>query len=265
MKEALILGLIQGVAEWLPVSSEALIVLARIHLFGAGEGLEETLHWALFLHFGTFLAALCYFYRPVGSILREVLRGLPEREGDIAHITRFLIWTTLISGILGYGLKEGMTGFKDSFALTGRGITLIVGVLLLITGGLQLYVREWGLKGPDDLSRSDGVLLGVAQGLAVLPGLSRSGLTVSMLLLRRFRDTHSLRLSFLMSLPIVLAGNLILNWDKFMLTGPALVSLAAAFVAGLATIHLLLKVARAVSFGYFVIAFGAATIIAAFL
>ncbi len=265
MYEAVVLGLIQGIAEWLPVSSEGLIVLARIHLFGGSESLTETIHLALFLHFGTFLAALIYFHRDVGNLLRALFTGGRSSRRATVKTLRFLVVTTLISGVLGYGLKVGISGLEASLELTGSYVTFGVGVLLLVTAWLQIRIEGDGLKSPGDLTDGDGVLLGLAQALAVLPGLSRSGLTVAALLLRKYEEVQALRLSFLMSLPIVLAGNLILNWDRVFLSAEALVSLAVSFVCGLLTIHLLLKLARAIPFGYFVLVFALVTLGAAFI
>ena len=104
--------------------------------------------------------------------------------------------------------------------------------------GFQKNLEAWLPK------TGDGVLLGVAQGLAALPGLSRSGLTVSVLLLRKFDGATALKLSFLVSLPIVLFGNLFLNLNDFAFSAEALVGLFFSFLFGILTIDLLLKAAK---------------------
>jgi undecaprenyl-diphosphatase len=104
------------------------------------------------------------------------------------------------------------------------------------------------------------------QGFAALPGFSRSGLTISALLLRKFDETAALRLSFLMSLPIVLGGNVLLNLkDGFVLSAGAVFGLVFSFVFGIFTIHVLFRVARKINFAYFVLGFGVITLVAAFL
>jgi undecaprenyl-diphosphatase len=297
MFEQIILGVIQGVTEWLPVSSEGVLVLTRIHLFG-DQSLTAVIQNALFLHLGTFLAALVYFRAEVWQLIKTALaylcrpktlnhllgdegpknkllrsfqrgKGLTNfQPGEVYKKSReenqklfqFLLVSTLISSFLGFYLFKLMAKYEEMFSLTGKMITLAVGILLLLTGWLQLKSKEKGLKLVKDLGNADGVWLGLVQGLAALPGLSRSGLTVSTFLLRGFDKQQALRLSFLMSLPIVLAGNIFLNWAYFSLNSVMLWGLLASFVFGLITIHGLLGLARRVNFGYFVILFGILTI-----
>ncbi len=251
MIEQLVLGTIQGIAEWLPVSSEGLLVLTQTHFFGQKD-LSDFISQALFLHLGTFLAALVYF--------RKEIITLPKNK----KLVRFLILTTLISGLLAFSILKIIDGIESQFLLTGKTITLITGLLLLITGFLQKKSKSKGKREQKDLKTKDGLILGLIQGLAALPGLSRSGSTVAILLLLGFSKTESLKLSFLMSLPIVFLGNLVLNLSYF--STPALWwGLLASFVFGLLTIHLLLKLAQKINFGKFVIFLGLLTVGAAFL
>ncbi|GAG03940.1 unnamed protein product, partial [marine sediment metagenome] len=97
--------------------------------------------------------------------------------------------------------------------------------------------------------------LGIVQGFSSLPGLSRSGITISTLLLKKFDDTSALRLSFLMSLPVVLFGNLFLNLNDFTLTSAAIYGLLASFIFGLLTIHILMNLSKRINFGWFVLIF----------
>jgi len=247
MIEQLVLGIIQGITEWLPVSSEGLLVLTQTHLFGQKD-LSDFISQALFLHLGTFLAALVYFRK-------EILKLSKNKK-----LARFLIITTLISGAVGFLFLQLIKGIESQVEITGKAATLLVGLLLLITGGLQIKSKNQGKKTQKQLTTADGVVLGFVQGLAALPGLSRSGSTVAILLLLGFSKTESLKLSFLMSLPIVFLGNLVLNFSY--LSAPAFWwGLLASFIFGLLTIRLLLKLAQKINFGKFVIFFGALTII----
>lgn len=97
--------------------------------------------------------------------------------------------------------------------------------------------------------------MGFVQGLASLPGLSRSGITVSTLLLRKFDDTSALRLSFLMSLPVILMANIFLNLSYFSITSATIYGLLSSFIFGYATIALMMKFSRKINWGYFVIIF----------
>jgi len=264
MFEYFILGIIQGIAEWLPVSSEGLIVLVKTNFFPGSESgsLEEIIRLALFLHFGTFLAALVYFRNDVIRLLQSIVR-YKSQTTETQKLLIFLIVTTLISGSLGLALIKLLSHVAGQFETQGKVITFAIGCLLLITAYLELKSSKKGYREINNLTLVDSLLLGVTQGFTVLPGLSRSGLTVSALLLRKFDKAHALKLSFLMSLPIVLAGNIILNLKDLSWSLDAMAGLASSFIFGLATIHILLKIAQKVNFGYFVLFFGVLTIIAA--
>lgn len=252
MLEQIILGIVQGVVEWLPVSSEGILILVQTRFFSQ-LGIEELVKQALFLHLGTFLAALVYF--------RKDVWGVWENK----KLFNFLLITTIITGFLGYGLLKLFINLEEQVVSSAKVITLIIGLLLLITAYFQIRVKNRGNREIRDLNTSDSFLLGIVQGLAVLPGLSRSGLTVSSLLLRKFNSRDALKLSFLMSLPVVLGGNIILNFSHFSFSLELFVGLIFSFIFGLLTINLLLKIAKRINFGYFVLFFGFLVIISAFI
>ena len=285
--EYLVLGMLQGITEWLPLSSEGVIVLAKAGLFGGGS-LQDVVRQALFLHLGTFLAALLYFRRDVVDILKAlpsfIAQGCmhPRRGWSVANgeagMRRFIVFlalATVVSGVLGGAAFMAMEGLD--MAIAGQAITLAVGMLLVFTAVLQLRATvrpvpvgdgrrlTGGSKGEGELIKRDGLLLGVCQGLAALPGVSRSGITVSALLLRGFDKTRALRFSFIMSLPIVLAGNILLNLDRAVLRVEALAGLVSAFFFGILTIHALIRLSRRVNFGYFVLGFGVLVLISGLL
>ena len=264
MLEKIILGIAQGLTEWIPISSEGIIILIKTHYFPAGESLEMMVRQALQLHFGTFLAALVYFRQDVGKLTKALFRfkGQPK---ETQKLFVFLCISTIISGIIGLLLLKLFSAFTSQSNMQERVITLAVGFFLLGTAFLELRAKKGGYRSIEDIKLSDSLLLGVVQGLACLPGLSRSGLTVSVLLLRKFDKTYALKLSFLMSLPIVLAGNIFLNCSTFDWPLEAFVGIFSAFLFGLATIHLLLKIAENINFGYFVLLFGLLTILSAII
>ncbi len=265
MIESLIFGIIQGIAEWLPVSSEGAIILVKKAFFHDTSTLDIIIKQVLFLHLGTFLAALVYFRKDVYILWNALLnmKHAPERE---KKVLLFLLTAMIISGLLGGTLITFLIYLEKALAGTTKWLILGVGGLLFITAFLQLRIKKGGVRQSTDLRLTDSIIVGIAQGFAVLPGLSRSGLTVAALLLRKITETEALRLSFLLSLPIVLAGNIILNFSmigNFRLE--SLVGMLSAFIFGLLTIHILLKVAQKMQFGYFVLFFAILTIISAFL
>lgn len=263
MFEFTILGIIQGIAEWLPVSSEGAIVLTQVTFFDS-VNFDQIIQTALWLHLGTFLAALVYFWKDVVRILGSLFH-YKQAPVEQQYLVRFLIISTLISGVLGYALISVLASVFDQFESSARVIVIAVGVLLLVTAYLQFRAKHGGTRQLSQLSVSDSVLLGLVQGFAALPGLSRSGLTVSALLIRGFDKELALRVSFIMSLPIVFAGNIILQWSNPNFSPEALVGLLFSFIFGLATIHGLIKLAEKINFAYFILFFALLTFISAFI
>jgi|SRR3989344_3975325 len=255
-----ILGLIQGVFEWLPFSSEGVLLLVSSNIFQQNN-LELFLRQALFLHLGTFFAALIYFRKDVAR-LTVSLFNYKNADSENKKILNFLILTTLISGVIGLAVLQFLELTSDYLITTSKTLTITVGFLLLFTGLLQIKSRSAGNRTPLHLNQTDSIFLGVMQGIAVLPGLSRSGLTVSSLLFRNIDDKTALRLSFLMSLPIVLAGNILLNFSNFELISDLWIGVIFAFFFGLITINLFMKLAEKVKFGWFVIIIALMTILA---
>lgn len=267
MFEHAILGTVQGIAEWLPVSSEAMIAIVKTNFFNASS-LIDLVQLALFLHLGTFLAALIYFRKDVLRLIKTLFK-YKEAEQEDKSILVFLIISTIITGVIAMFIRGILENTEGEFISTTF-VNVLVGAMLLITGLLQIHSRKSGragleLRGEEDIKTKDSVFLGIAQGFAVIPGLSRSGLTVALLLLQRFKEESALRLSFLMSIPVVFGGNIILQYSGFEITGARVVGLIFAFIFGYITIDVLLKVARKINFGKFIIAFGILILIATFI
>lgn len=251
--QALILGVTQGIAEWIPISSEGLTAILAVNFF-EGITATEIIRISLYLHIGTFLAALIYFRKDLWSLILKTLNYTKESKGT-RNIINFYVVATLVSGGLGYLILQGIAGLEDITDFNGKTIIIILGFLLLVTGVLQLRSKSGGEREAKDINMVDAVLAGLAQGFAALPGLSRSGLTVSTLLLRNVDENESLKMSFIMSLPIVLMGNIFLQSKNFIFTPESLLALLFSFVFGLLTIHLLLRAAKKIEFGWFVILF----------
>jgi len=316
MIEQIILGIVQGIVEWLPVSSEGLIFLIKTNFFPSQAGIKEIASQVLFLHLGTFLAALIYFWKDIVKLLivikehffsikkiKEYKNSQELKEKKEIKILFFLVITTFISGIFGFGLLIIFDNLSSEIDNLTKFINIGIGSLLVITGLLQIRSAKilkgfiklnknfdtnhkadqqenvslkkdsflqvekkfFKLKLEKDIKNKDSVILGFTQGFAALPGFSRSGLTVSALLLRGFKKDIALKLSFLMSLPIVLAGNIVLNFDKFNLSLEAFLGLLMSFIFGYLTIGILLKLANKINFGWFVFGFGILTVFSVFI
>ncbi len=256
----LILGIVQGILEWLPVSSSGFTVLIMSNFFGITD-VGILIQAALFLHLGTFLAAAVYFHHDVRELIETAFRYKKMHDHELV-VFNFILVSTIVTAFIGLLILITITIF-ESFELTGKAISFAVGFLLLLTGIVQLknYPHEKTkgkhLRHEDDLQNRDSFIVGIAQGFSTLPGLSRSGITTATLMLRKFDDTTALKMSFLMSLPVVLFGNLILNYNQIIsiFSSTALFGLLASFAFGLITIHILMKLSKKINFGWFLILF----------
>lgn len=257
LAEAALLGLIQGLAEWLPISSEG--VLTAVQSFAFGEPLPEAVNFSLWLHLGTVLSALTAFRSDVWDVLRDIAR----RPASPSPATAYLILATLSSAPLGFLLLLGLFEFSE---IVGAVAMAAVGVLMLVTGAVLVKSKSSGARTRDDVRWPDAILTGIAQGLAALPGLSRSGLTVSALLWRGVDRREALTLSFILSIPASLGAGLYAALSTGLYASPeALVALAVAALTGFATIRALMSVARRLNFGWFVLVLGAGIIAGAIL
>lgn len=267
MFEQFILGAVQGMAEWLPVSSEGIIFLIKTNFFNTESGVSGILRDALFLHFGTFLASLVYFRKDV-IVLVKAIFNFKKASQETKNIFIFLLISTLISGSVGYIFVKAIDENNEAISTASDTITVIIGCFLLITAFLQFKQernKNLQLRGIDSVNNLDGVVLGLTQAFAAMPGLSRSGLTVSALFMRKFNQRVALKLSFLMSMPIVLGGNIVLNLDKFNSSQIDFIGVITSFIFGLITIKILLKFAEKINFSLFVFIFAILTIFSVFL
>lgn len=248
--EAVLIGALQGMLEWLPVSSQGNLVLVMVSVLRLEPA--ETLRLAIFLHLGTGLAALSYFRRDAADIT------LGATEGD-KDLRLKLVIMTAVTGLTGLPLYL----LLDVSAALGEGLLALTGLALIVTGILQGDKPLTGERDASSLSWGEALALGLAQGVSVIPGLSRSGVTTSILLLRGYSGRESFRLSFLMSIPASLAASLgVAFLEGFALTSTALVALLAAAAVGYATIGTLTGLAEKTSFRKICLGLGAVALAA---
>lgn len=248
MLESIVLGIVQGATEWLPVSSQGSVTAVASLLFDMG--LAEAIAFGLWLHLGTTVAATIAFRRELLNIAREAL-------SDPMHaspLLRFLVIGTLFSAVIGFPM---LLVLEDLSSVIGGGAMLAVGLAMLVTAIALRARRGGGSRDRSELTTLDAVVFGIAQGLATVPGLSRSGLTVAALLGRGLSKGEALSISFMMSIPASLGAALVAGLDdKGPLLGAGLVGAAIAAVIGIATIRVLLSVAQRTNFAVFVAGLG---------
>ena len=237
----LFLGLLQGIFEWLPISSEGIVALFSQFLKIEFSPVEM----ALFLHLGTLLAVIIYFLKDWLNIFKLRDMGL----------LRFLILATIISLLVGYPLYR----FVQDTAV-GSFLLIITGLALLLTAFFHKFQKKFLLEG-DKLS----LLTGFLQGLAVIPGLSRSGATIFGLSLSKMEPKKILKVSYLMSVPVVLASNILILKENPQLSLNAWPALITSFVVGLISLNFLFKLAQRIDFFKFALFFSALCFLGAFL
>lgn len=242
---AIILGAVQGISEFLPISSSAHLVLVP-HLLGV----ETSLVFDTILHLGTLVAIFSVFWKDIVNILKGFILSILDlreskevflkgiREVPAKRFAWLLIVATIPTGIMGIL-------FKDAIETIFRG-TLFIGVFLIITG-ILLYMSERHKSGSiteRDMTFKQAIALGVCQGLAVLPGISRSGATISAGLFAGLNREYAARYSFILSIPAVLGAGLIQIKDIVTIDVSAFVLVAgflSSVIFGYLSIKLLLK------------------------
>ena len=250
MVEAAVLGTVQGVTEWLPVSSEGMVAVAASWLFG--RTFAEAVAFALWLHLGTAFSALLVFRGELAAAVRDLLTAGGGR--GTAPKTAFLVVATVVSGAVGLPLLAGLSAAPDA---AGSGAMAAVGAAMLVSARLQRRRPEEAAavrrrRTRDDLRLGDALLTGAAQGLAVVPGMSRSGATVAALLARGVDRREALVMSFVLSVPASLGAAVYAAATPGVELGAAAaLSAFVAGAAGVATIRGSLAVASRVSLAGF--------------
>lgn len=198
--QALVLGVVQGLSEFLPISSSGHLILVP-WLFGWPE---QGLTFDLALHLGTSVALLAYFWRDWVSLAQAVLAGLTSAKARASQEWK-LAWLIVLGCI-----PAGIIGvlFEDFVENTLRGHPLLIGVLLVLFGVLLLLADRLGSRSRplEKLSFVDAIAIGCAQVLALCPGVSRSGITLTAGLFRGLDRTAAARFSFLLSAPITIGA-----------------------------------------------------------
>jgi len=254
---AIILGIVQGLSEFLPISSSGHLILVP-ELFGwteltSNDSLNKTFDVAL--HVGTLIAVVAYFWHEVWAYLVAAVHSLRTRS--ITTVDERLAWLLLLTAVPGAILGALFTSVIED----NLGDPILIGINLI----LFALVLQWtdGLRGArvtEEFHTRDAVLMGTAQALALAPGVSRSGATISMGRWLRFDRESAAKLSFLMSIPIT-AGAAVYKGAQLFRDGGIPPGFGGAFfwgilastVSGFAAIWFLLRYVRTHSFLPFVI------------
>lgn len=195
--QAIVLGLVQGLSEFLPISSSGHLEIAKslLHMH-----LEEDLLLTVYLHGATVLSTICVFYKDILSLFTK---GLSLKQTEERSYILKLIVSAIPIGIVGLFLKDFVEGFFD-------GNILVVGAMLILTALLLSYASlKKAPKEASKISYTKSFVIGIAQALAVLPGLSRSGSTIATALILGCKKEDIAKFSFLMVLIPIIGENLL--------------------------------------------------------
>lgn len=248
--KALLVGIVQGLTEFLPVSSSGHIVIAQ-EILGLEHNEQENLIFAIVLHFATALSTIVIFRKDI----LQIFNGLFQfKQNDEFRFALKIILSMIPAALVGVLLKDTLEELFSNLRL--------VGFMLLVTA-ILLFVADKARNTGKNISFKDSFIIGLAQSVAaLLPGISRSGSTISTSILLGNDKSKAARFSFLMVLPLILGATAKMYWDaqnqeagtssiesiEFM---PLLVGFLAAFISGLIACKWMIEFVKKAKLKYF--------------
>lgn len=251
--EAILLGILQGITEFLPVSSSGHLALARALV---ARELETGITFEIVVHFGSFCSIAVYYRKLLGEILSDVFKsltpgGLKEKRfihNENSRLSLIILLSMVPAMVVGFTLKDTVEeAFVNPF---------FVSLMLMVTGGILFSTRF--IKHPEkDVNANRGFWMGVAQAFAILPGISRAGSTISLGLLLGVERDKVANFSFLMVLPVLAGAMLLEIIDLISLgeiqipVGSLIAGYLTSFIAGYFALTYLIKLLKRKKFHYF--------------
>ena len=215
--QSLITGVVQGLTEFLPVSSTGHIVLASSlyqHLTGhaINTGSNEEIFFDIMIHMGTLMAVFVYFWSDIVKLIKVFFKSISSKtfkETKEAHIPVYIILGTFASAVIALLFKDYFEADMDKPAIVGLQI-IATGVLLFATEYMSTRIKN--VK--NELTWIKSLIIGLAQGIAISPGISRSGTTIAAGLATGMDRVSAARFSFLLSIPIIVLAAISDTLDK---------------------------------------------------
>lgn len=255
--EAVVLGLLQGLAEFLPISSSGHLALAQ-NLFGVEA--DKVLLFAVLLHLGTLIAVFVAYWRDIWELIVELCvtikdlctgKGLRLEERPVRKLGVMIIVATIPTAVIGLLFNDFFEGLYSSMVAVGIGF--------LITGVLMFLAEKMGSANRDirKMNCRNAVFVGVLQGIAIYPGISRSGSTLVGGLTTGLKREFAVKFAFLISIPSIL-GSVVLEAPKALegdldpsLLGPILAGMLVAAVSGYFAIKTMIRIVSNKKLSYF--------------
>lgn len=255
--EAVILGLVQGLAEFLPISSSGHLALLQ-QFFGIKE--DNVLLFAVLLHVGTLISVFIIYWKDIWELIVELFltikdiftgKGLRLDERPVRKLGVMIIVATIPTGLIGILFNDFFDGLYNSIVPIGAG--------LLVTGCLLVIAERMGTsnRGIKEMNFRNAIFVGVVQGIAICPGISRSGSTLFGSLLCNLDRTFAVKFVFLISIPSILGSAVMEAPDAIAAgmnmsdLGPIIVGMIVAAVSGLVAIKTMIKVVSNKKLNYF--------------
>lgn len=242
--EAIILGIIQGLTEFLPVSSSGHLELAKV-ILGDKSLPQESLTFTVVLHFATALSTMVVFRKDIAQIFRGLFQFKWNEEFQFSLKIVISMLPAVVIGLI----------FEEEFEQFFGGEILLVGFMLIVTSLLLLFADR-AQSTTKKVSFFSAIVIGISQALAILPGISRSGATISTSVLLGVDRTQAARFSFLMVVPLilgkigkdVLSGSINFHSDQIGVMG---VGFVASFIAGLFACKWMISIVKKSKLSYF--------------
>ena len=241
---ALILGIVQGLTEFLPVSSSGHLEITK-EIFNTGYEAKESLLMTVVLHFATALSTIFIFRKDILIITKGIISANDTKEKQFAFKIIISMIPAAVVGVF----------FEDIIESFFNGQLILVGAMLIVTG-LLLFLADKSKESSSQISFFNSFIIGISQAIAILPGISRSGATIATSVILGVDKTSSAKFSFLMVVPLIfgkvfkdiLSGDILSESFSF---GPLFLGFSAAFATGLFACKWMISLVKASKLKYF--------------
>ncbi|MEI7941669.1 MAG: undecaprenyl-diphosphate phosphatase [Candidatus Riflemargulisbacteria bacterium] len=232
MLKIAILGIVQGITEFLPISSSGHLVIGEKLLGISTPGLSLE----IILHLGTLLAVLVFFHKQIWKLIDSIINFKDIEKHKDRLFSLYIIVAMIPTGIIGLLIKKTLEANKNDLSLVGTGL-IFTALILFVSNIIQ---KRQTTEKPLTLIKS--IFIGIGQGIAVIPGISRSGSTIATALMTGISRKEAAEFSFILSIPAILAATLVELDTSIMFAPEYLIGMLCSFLAGLFTIKFLIKI-----------------------